>query len=176
MLPDHLAPDLRVVFVGTSVATASAARRHYYAGPGNRFWSLLFVAGLTGDRQLAPEDDASVLEHGIGLTDLVKHVAASSDSLLRGSDYDVPGFLATIDAFGPAVVAFNGKEAARRVFTAAGARRPGYGLSEVRLGPARTFVLPSSSGAGADRRPLAPKASKDEWWCELGDLVRSLGD
>lgn len=55
MLPDYLEPNLSVVFVGTSVATASAARGHYYAGPGNKFWELLWEAGLTADRMLSPE-------------------------------------------------------------------------------------------------------------------------
>lgn len=93
MLPDYLGPDLRVVFVGTAVATASATRGHYYAGPGNRFWELLWEAGLTGERILSPADDESILQYGVGLTDLVKTRAASSDSLLRREDYDVGGLL-----------------------------------------------------------------------------------
>lgn len=174
MLPDYLEQNLDVVFVGTSVATASAARGHYYAGPGNKFWELLWEAGLTGDRVLSPEQDAWVLRFGIGLTDVVKSVAASSDSLLKSTDYEVADFLAKIEAFGPRVVAFNGKEAARRVFRHLRELEPTLGPSEVRLGSSRVFVLPSSSGANADRRNLAPKSSKAEWWRDLGDFVRSL--
>ncbi len=116
MLPDYLEKELGVVFVGSSVATASAARGHYYAGPGNKFWELLWEAGFTGDRILSPEQDAWVLRYGIGLTDVVKSVAASSDSLLKSTDYKVGPFLAKIEAYAPSVVAFNGKEAARWVF------------------------------------------------------------
>jgi double-stranded uracil-DNA glycosylase len=174
MLPDYIEPNLSVVFVGTSVATASAARGHYYAGPGNKFWELLWEAGLTADRMLSPEQDARVLGYRIGLTDVVKGLAASSDSLLKGPDYDVAGFLAKVEVFDPRVVAFNGKEAARRVFRHL--RRPGptLGLSDVVLGSSRVFVLPSNLGANANLRNLAPKSSKAEWWCELGDFVRSL--
>ena len=89
MLPDHLEDNLAVVFVGTSVATASATRGHYYGGPGNKFWELLWEAGLTGERILSPEQGAWVLRYGIGLTDVVKSLAASSDSLLKSTDYDV---------------------------------------------------------------------------------------
>jgi TDG/mug DNA glycosylase family protein len=93
MLPDYLEDNLAVVFVGTSVATASARRGHYYGGPGNKFWELLWEAGLTGERILSPEQDAWVLRYGIGLTDVVKSLAASSDSLLKSTDYDVPASL-----------------------------------------------------------------------------------
>lgn len=75
LLPDYLDHGLSVVFCGTAVGLRSAARGHY-AGNGNEFWQYVFQAGLT-PHQLAPADDASITSHGIGLTDLAKHVAAS---------------------------------------------------------------------------------------------------
>lgn len=45
VLDDVLAPNLRVVFCGTAVGVRSAARGHYYAGPGNDFWRLLHGSG-----------------------------------------------------------------------------------------------------------------------------------
>ncbi|MDQ1467097.1 MAG: double-stranded uracil-DNA glycosylase [Actinomycetota bacterium] len=161
------------MFVGSSVATASAWRGHYYAGRGNRFWNLLHEAGLTGDRVLVPEQDSSVLEYGLGLTDLVKGRAASSDSLLRRADYDVPAFISKVEEFKPRVVAFNGKESARRVFRFLGAPEPPWGPSATAVGGSRAFVLPSSSGASADRRNFLPKASKIEWWREFGAWLRA---
>jgi TDG/mug DNA glycosylase family protein len=119
MLPDYLAPNLDVIFVGTSVGSASAANRHYYSDPRNRFWQLLWEADLTGERLLIPEQDSQVLKYGIGLTDVVKARVSSSDAALRTSDYDVPGFLAKIEKLKPFVVAFNGKKAAEKVFHAA---------------------------------------------------------
>jgi len=41
VLPDYLAPGLKVVFCGTAVGEQSAARGHYFAGRGNDFWRLL---------------------------------------------------------------------------------------------------------------------------------------
>lgn len=173
MLPDYLQENLAVVFVGTSVATASAARGHYYAGPGNKFWELLWEAGLTGDRIVSPEQDAHVLRYEIGLTDLVKSLAASSDSLLKSNHYDFAGFLAKIETFAPRVVAFNGKGAASRVFRYLRKPKPTLGRSDVVLGSSRVFVLPSSSGSNANPRNLAPKPSKVEWWRELGEFTRT---
>ncbi len=74
VLPDVLAPGLRIVFCGTAVGSASARRRAYYAGPGNSFWPTLFTVGLT-PRQLRPEEYATVIEYGLGLTDLAKSIA-----------------------------------------------------------------------------------------------------
>jgi double-stranded uracil-DNA glycosylase len=172
VLPDILQSSLRAVFVGTSVATTSAQRRHYYSGRGNRFWQLLFEAGLTGNRPLTPDEDRRLPEFGLGLTDLVKGRAASSDGLLRATDYDVPAFVERIRTANPKVVAFNGKEAARRV------ARSLHGLKTVELGEAqwtvsssRVFVLPSSSGSSSDPTHFSPRATKAEWWCELGDLL-----
>src|SRR5437879_218360 len=101
MLRDYLAPELAAVFVGSAVATASASRGHYYAGPGNKFWELIGDAGLTGERVLVPEQDSIILQYGLGLSDLVKGRAASSDSLLRKSDYDVPHLLSKLDKYTP---------------------------------------------------------------------------
>jgi double-stranded uracil-DNA glycosylase len=172
VLPDYLKEDLDVVFVGTSVATASASRGHYYAGPGNKFWEFLWEADLTGERLLVPEQDGMVLEYGIGLTDIVKGRASSSDSLLRSSDYDVPGFIAKIETFKPFVVAFNGKEAAKKGFTALKKGEPQLGLADWTLGESRVYVLPSSSASSADPAHYAPKSSKAEWWKGFGAWLR----
>jgi TDG/mug DNA glycosylase family protein len=171
VLPDYLAEGLKVVFTGTSVATASAARGHYYSGPGNRFWELLWEAGLTGNRILTPEQDAMVLRYDVGLTDLVKTTAASSDSLLRPGDFDVPLFVAKIEAHRPVAVAFNGREAAKRVARFLREPEPGLGPASWRVGESRVYVLPSSSGSSADPRHFAPKSSKADWWRELGRSV-----
>jgi hypothetical protein len=92
-LPDLLAPGLRAVIVGTAVADASAARGHYYAGPGNEFWQLLHDSGLTAER-LTPDRDLDILGFSLGLTDLVKRRSASSDAVLTRLDFDVRSFRA----------------------------------------------------------------------------------
>ena len=105
----------------------------------------------------------------------MKGRAASSDSLLRASDYAVPDFLSKIDEFRPFVVAFNGKEAARRVFHAMDNAEPALGLNSIQLIESRLFVLPSSSGANAAPRNFAPRATKAEWWTELGRMLKESG-
>lgn len=170
ILPDYLAPGLRVVFCGTAAGEKSAERGHYYAGPGNEFWKLLFESGLTGP-PLTPEDDSRVNEFGIGLTDLAKLVASSSDAGLR-SYYDVEGFTQKIETFKPGWVAFHGKEAAKVVSRAAGAGRDvRLGRQAWSVGGRPVFVLPSASGSNRDPRILEGKPSRLEWFAELRGTV-----
>lgn len=173
MLPDYIAPGLDVVFVGTSVATASATAGHYYSGPGNKFWEFLWEAGLTGDSILAPKRDSTVIQFRIGLTDIVKGRASSSDALLTATDYDVRGFLQKIDRYQPFVVVFNGKEAAKRVFKTYKWGIPRLGLATSKIQESLVYVLPSSAGSSADPQHFAPKASKVDWWKEFGGWLRS---
>lgn len=165
-LPDYLAEDLRVVICGTAAGKTSAARGHYYAGPGNEFWQLLYRARLTSD-PLVPSTDARVVEFGLGLTDLAKKIAASNDRGLA-THYDVDSFIAKIGRYRPRWVAFHGKEAAKAV-----SRALGHG-SSVRLGEqswqvagARVFVLPSASGANRNAARLEGKTHRVEWFKEL---------
>ncbi|WP_170970286.1 mismatch-specific DNA-glycosylase [Nocardioides jishulii] len=163
VLNDLLRPDLSVVFCGTAVATASARRGHYYSGPGNKFWQLLHEAGFTPTR-LSPEEDVSLLDHGVGITDLVKNVAQSHD---RGLDFSgTPRVAAHLETAAPRWVAFNGLTAGRAAAAQLGlARRKDVHLGEQpwHVGQSRVFVLPSSSGAHA----TMPYGEKLAWWREL---------
>src|SRR3546814_13773735 len=47
VLPDVLAPGLRLVFCGSAAGRKSAELGAYYAGPGNKFWPTLYEIGLT---------------------------------------------------------------------------------------------------------------------------------
>jgi len=166
VLPDYLAPDLAVVFVGTSVGTESASCGHYYSGPGNRFWELLWEAGLTGNRRLVPDQDARVLKYSIGLTDIVKGRASSSDALLQRLDFDVPGFLAKIQKYKPFVVAFNGKEAAK----AGSCARPAEHQEPRHLRPRyrRSIAVAPSAGQKAASWRVALSAVLSRWHAPVG--------
>jgi double-stranded uracil-DNA glycosylase len=140
-LPDVIQPGLRVVVCGTAAGARSAQVGAYYAGPGNQFWATLHRVGLT-PRQLRPREFRELPRYGIGLTDICK-IKSGSDRDVGGRSFDLPRLLATLDENAPAWIAFNGKNAAR----AALGGPVEYGEQPDRLGPARVFVLPSTSGA-----------------------------
>jgi TDG/mug DNA glycosylase family protein len=141
ILPDVLAPGLRIVFCGYAPGTASAKAGAYYAGPGNRFWPTLHEVGLT-PVLLVPAEFARLPEFGIGLTDTSK-TASGSDQEVGRRGIDPERLSAAIAAAGPTHLAFNGKNAAR----AALRRRVDYGPQPERVGGANVWVLPSTSGA-----------------------------
>jgi TDG/mug DNA glycosylase family protein len=165
MLPDILQPDLSVVFVGTSKSTVSARAGHYYANSTNMFWNLLQATGLTQGEWLTPREDYRVLEYGIGLTDLVPSRAASSDALLRPSDYDIASFLEKITRFEPLIVAFNGERAATKVGRYLKRAPPPEGPASWTIGPTRVYRLPSSSSANATGGYAAKRAK----WVAFGE-------
>jgi TDG/mug DNA glycosylase family protein len=153
ILPDLLVPGLKLVFCGTAPSPISAARRAYYAGPGNRFWQILAETGLT-PRLLAPEEYGLLPQFGIGLTDIAKG-ASGVDADIPRDAYDPSGLAARIRAVRPGMVAFVGKNAASRFLGIASAGIAyGRGATPGDFPP--IFVLPSTSGAarGAwDARP-----------------------
>lgn len=167
VLDDLLDHDLRLVVVATVVGDCAARRGHYYAGPGQSFWRLLAGAGLTPG-VLRPQDESALLEHGIGLTDLVKIEARSH---ARQRVFDVPALAAKLSAHRPRWVAFNGKVAATPCAQWAGHRPPGLGPQDWTFAGARVFVLPSSSGANR-RRDYDGRPDRASWWNDLGALVR----
>jgi len=150
VLPDVLAPNLRVVFCGSAAGRASAVIGAYYAGPGNRFWPTLYEIGLT-DRDLAPQEFHAVLDYGIGLTDLAKHESGADHELPNAAD-DVAGLIARIERHRPRFLAFNGKRAARAIM----GRAVDYGPQSWTIGDALVVVLPSTSGAARRYWKIAP--------------------
>src|ERR1700754_1856560 len=150
VLPDVLAPGLRVVFCGYAPGTASARAGAYYAGPGNRFWITLHEVGLT-PLLLRPAEFARLPEFGIGLTDVLK-TASGSDREVGRRGVDPERLAAAVAAASPAPLAFNGKNAAR----AALGRPVDYGPQPERIGEATVWVLPSTSGAARGFWDIGP--------------------
>jgi double-stranded uracil-DNA glycosylase len=150
ILPDVLAPDMRIVFCGTAPGTASARAGAYYAGPGNRFWATLHEVGLT-PVHLQPTEFARLAEFGIGLTDISK-TASGSDAEVGSSGVDRKRLTAAIAGVAPGHLAFNGKNAAR----AALGRPVVYGPQPEAIGGASAWVLPSTSGAARGFWDIGP--------------------
>jgi len=141
VLPDILAPGLRLLLCGSAAGRESARVGAPYAHPGNRFWPTLEAVGLT-PRRLAPGDASALLDFGIGLTDVCK-TAFGADSELPADADDVARLRATVDHYRPEVLAFVGKRAAQ---VALGRRAAAYGPQPERFGGAETWVVPSTSG------------------------------
>ena len=159
IVEDVIRPGLAVVFCGTALGAASARRRAYYAGPGNKFWLMLAAVGLT-PRRLEPEEYPLVTEWGIGLTDLCK-TRSGSDAEIGLGGFDPDGLLVKIEAAAPRWLAFTSKHAAKN---ALGVKAVDYGVYEQPFGGAAVFVLPSPSGAASGHWDVTR-------WQELADLV-----
>ena len=79
-VPDLIAPGLAVLFCGINPGLYSAATRHHFARPGNRFWRTLHAAGWT-DRLVSPWEEKQLLEYGLGITNLVARSTATAAEL-----------------------------------------------------------------------------------------------
>lgn len=162
VLPDVLAHDLDVVFCGTAPGTRSAREGAYYAHPGNYFWRTLFETGLT-PRRLTPPEFRSVLQFGIGLTDVAKHHFGSDSELPRGA-FDAMALRCKLARYRPRVVAFTSKNAARAGLTP-GSPDMDYGEQPITLAHSRVFVLPSPSGQARGFWDIEP-------WRGLAEAVK----
>src|SRR6266567_1085125 len=78
LVPDVIAPDLKVLFSGINPGLYSAATGHHFARPGNRFWPALHRSGWT-PRQLAPAEQDLLPAYGLGITNLATRATARAD-------------------------------------------------------------------------------------------------
>jgi TDG/mug DNA glycosylase family protein len=145
-IPDLIAPDLDVLFVGINPSLWSGAVGLHFARPGNRFWRALHEAGFT-DRLLSPYEGRELLERRIGVTNLINRATASADEL-DVADYQrgAARIAAKVRRYRPKVVAFVGMGAYRVAFARPRARG---GSQEERLAGALIWVLPNPSGRTA---------------------------
>lgn len=145
-LPDHLAPDLRILFVGINPGLRSAQTRHHYAGRGNRFWKLLIESGLIPE-PLDAERDHEVLRWGLGLTNIVGR-ATPGVADLGAADFDRGRreLLEKIQRLRPRAVALVGLTVFERLQVGRGRTRRRLGAQRARVEGARLFVLPNPSG------------------------------
>lgn len=169
-LPDLLRPGLDLVFVGINPGERSAERGHYYGHPGNAFWRRLSASPLVAPRgrDLTCEDDASLLDLGIGFTDVVKRVITDSAQISR-AEFEAarPAFLERIEAASPRAVCFAATRPFEAVYPRAWTSR-GWGRQDVPpLAGADVWVMPSPSGRAAGYHGEIDHV--------LADLAQSLG-
>jgi double-stranded uracil-DNA glycosylase len=145
-VPDVIGPELDVLFVGINPGLYSGAVGHHFARPGNRFWKTLHGAGFT-HRVYSPFEDRSLLQLGLGITNLVARTTPSADELTAEELREGAEKLERkVRRSKPRVVAFVGVTAYRMAF-----RRPRakIGPQDETLAGARIWVLPNPSGRTA---------------------------
>jgi len=148
-LRDVIAPGLRVLFCGINPGLYSTAIGHHFGRPGNRFWKTLHLSGFT-PRLFSPSEDVTLLDLGIGITNLCRRTTASADEL-TADEIERGGreLVAKVVRYRPRVVAILGIGAYRAAF-----RRPeaSIGRQDAPTGEALTWVLPNPSGLNAHYR------------------------
>jgi TDG/mug DNA glycosylase family protein len=145
IVPDIVAPKLRVVFCGTNPGLYSGAVGHHFARPGNRFWKALYGAGFT-DHLFAPDEDRELLALGIGLTNIVQRTTARADELSKEELIEGARRLRrTVARYRPRVLAVLGIGAYATAF----GTKAKIGLQEESPVDAQLFVLPNPSGLQA---------------------------
>ena len=171
-LPDYLAADLDIVFVGLNPSEYSVRVGRYFANPRNRFWVALNRAGLA-EGAFAPLNDSSLLTHGIGFTDVVKRPTRQGSGL-RSADFRrwAPVLKVKLLKYGPRIACFHGVTGYRQYLTyAEGVKEKAeLGLQRRLIGESRVFVVPNPSPANA-------QYSLDDlvvWYRQLKALRESL--
>jgi TDG/mug DNA glycosylase family protein len=81
-IPDSIQNGLRILFIGYNPSLTSGEIGHNYAGRGNRFWRLLYDAGLT-PRLMKPTEDRDLLAYGYGFTNIVSRPTRRADEITR---------------------------------------------------------------------------------------------
>ncbi len=142
-----VAPGLRVLFCGINPSLRSAEVGHHFARPGNRFYKTLHLAGFT-PRLLAPDEDERLLEHGVGVTNLVdrptRGAADLSDGELRAG---AQALAHLVERYEPRLLAVVGLGAWRTGFDHPHAE---VGLQpDAEVGARPVWVLPNPSGLNA---------------------------
>jgi len=155
--PPVVAPDTRLLVLGSLPGEKSLAVQRYYAHPQNRFWHLI---GKVIGTELEPLDYearlAALLAAQVGLWDTVASAqrTGSLDASIREAEHNP---LAELVASLPELraVGFNGKTSAA------------IGMSQLAHTELALIPLPSSSPAHASMR----LAEKEKLWGQLREFL-----
>ena len=146
VIPDLVAPGLRILFAGINPSLYSAATGYHFARPGNRFWPALHQSGFTAS-QLRAADQRLLLGLGLGITNVVARATARADELdqaeLRAGAATLAALASRLTVSWLAVLGVT-------------AYRVAYGQPQAVVGPqagqiggARVWILPNPSGLNA---------------------------
>ncbi|KAH9893013.1 DNA glycosylase [Xylariomycetidae sp. FL2044] len=181
LLPDAIAPNLLILFIGLNPGLQTSRTGHAYAHPSNLFWKLLHRSGITPVRCAAAEDRTMPARFALGHTNIVARPTRSGAELSKGEmDDGVADLEAKCRVWRPEVACVTGKSIWESVFRvkkkrglAKGEFVYGWQTDAMRLGAdpengwpgSRVFVAASTSGLAASLRP----EEKERIWKELGD-------
>jgi double-stranded uracil-DNA glycosylase len=141
-----VADGLAVLFCGINPGLMTAATGHHFARPGNRFWPVLHLSGFT-PRLFKPSEQAELLTHGLGITNVVARATARADELDAEELREGGRVLgAKVERLRPQWLAVVGVTAYRAAFDD---RRAVVGPQERTIGSSRIWVLPNPSGLNA---------------------------
>ena len=146
VVPDVIADGLDVLFVGINPGLYSAAIGHHFGRPGNRFWPALHLGGFT-PRLFSPYEEYRLLDHRVGITNVVERASARADELTAAELVAGAAVLAEkIDRHAPRVAALLGITSYRVAF---GRPKATLGLQPEKIDDTELWVLPNPSGLNA---------------------------
>ena len=150
LIPDVLAPNLRVVFCGINPGLYSGAVGHHFARPGNRFWPTLHASGFT-PRQYKPAEQFELLNLGLGLTNIVARTTARADELSASELIEgMKSLEIKVERDQPKVLAVLGISAYRIAW---GLPKAELGLQHDPWHTTHVWILPNPSGLNAHYTP-----------------------
>lgn len=151
-VPDLVAKNLIVLFVGINPGLYTAAIGHHFGRPGNRFWPALHGGGFT-PRIFSPFEESLLLDLKFGITNIVKRATARADEL-TDDEFRAGGkrLEAKVKRWCPTVVAFVGIGPYRVV---SGVKDATVGLQKTPFAGRHAWVLPNPSGLNAHYQPAA---------------------
>ena len=142
-LPDILAKDLTVVFIGINPALSAAIAGHHFVSPSNRFWRVLHLSGFT-PLQIAPQADRSILRYGYALTAAVDRPTTSASELARVDFAQAAErLIRKVRRWSPRAIAFLGKSAYLGMTQQ---KTIQWGQQSLPFADADTWILPNPSG------------------------------
>ncbi|KAL7791364.1 DNA glycosylase [Trichoderma ceciliae] len=181
-LPDAVAPNLLVYFIGLNPGIETARAGHAYAHPSNLFWKLLYSSGVT-PRPCRAEEDRQMPElYSLGLTNIVARPSRNGAELSKQEMDDGVSILQDkARRWRPESMCVVGKSIWESIWrvrhgSAVGkAFKYGWqdesenmGVIEGEWAGARVFVATSTSGLAASMSP----AEKQAVWNQLGSWVK----
>ncbi len=145
-LPDTVGPEMRVLVCGLNPSVHAAKMGVGFGRAGNRFWPAALAAGLvTADR----DPRHALLQHRVGMTDLVKRATPRADQL-TAEEYasGIERLERLCRWLRPTIVCMVGLAGWR----AAVDRQATAGLQDRFVGGRPVYVMPSTSGLNAHSR------------------------